>query len=74
MKSRIEVRKFAISKAVEIMGAGTPAKNVVSKAQEIESYIIGNAQLPETYDQEQALGDMFTKGISSVLGNSNVEH
>lgn len=74
MRSRIEVRKFAISKAVEIMGAGTLAKDVVSKAQEIESYIIGDAQLPETYDQEQALGDMFTKGISSVLGSNNVDH
>lgn len=47
MKSKIEVRKFAVEKAVEIMGVGTPDKNIIAKAQEIESYILGEAELPE---------------------------
>lgn len=47
MKSKIEVREFAINKAVEIMGAGALIKDVVAKAQEIEKYVVGEAELPE---------------------------
>ena len=37
MKSKIEVREFAVTKAVEIMGAGAIVKDVVAKAREIEA-------------------------------------
>lgn len=47
MKSRIEARVFAVNKAVEIMGSGAVLKDVVNKAQEIEAYVIGEADLPE---------------------------
>ena len=43
MKSKIEVRTFAVEKAVAI-------KDVVAKAQEIEAYVIGEAELPEVED------------------------
>lgn len=72
MNSKIDVRVFAVEKAVAILGAGTPAKDVVSKAMEIEKYVIGNAELPEMYNQEQALGQMLTMGISSIAGIKNV--
>lgn len=62
MKSKIEVRKFAVESAITIMGQGTPNKDVVSKAKEIESYIIGEAVLPETYDDMNAVG-----GLASTL-------
>lgn len=62
MKSKIEVRKFAIESAITIMGQGTPYKDVISKAKEIESYIIGEAVLPETYDDMNAVG-----GLASTL-------
>ena len=62
MKSKIEVRKFAVESAITIMGKGTPDKDVISKAKEIESYIIGDAVLPETYDDMNAVG-----GLASTL-------
>lgn len=47
MKSKIEVRVFAVEQAVKIMGAGTPQKDVVAKAQEIEEYITQGIVLPD---------------------------
>ena len=64
MKSKIEVRKFAVEKAVEIMGVGTPDKNIIAKAQEIENYIIGEAELPEVDKSQEAL----TGEMSDMLG------
>ena len=37
MKSKIEVRKFAIEIATQILGKGTADKDVVGKAKEIEA-------------------------------------
>lgn len=64
MKSLIEVRKFAVDKAALIMGAGTADKDVISKAKEIEAYIVGNAILPEVYDESNAISGM----IGDILG------
>lgn len=50
MKSKIDVRVFAIEQAMRLYNAGSPAKDVVAKAQEIELYILGNIELPDTYD------------------------
>lgn len=72
MNSKVDVRVFAIEKAVAILGAGAPAKDVVTKAKEIEAYIIGNAELPEMYNQEEALSGMLTRGISSIAGLKDV--
>lgn len=55
MKSLIEIRKFAVEKAVEVMGAGTATKDVVEKAREIEVYIVGGAELPEVYKEDEVL-------------------
>lgn len=54
-KSRIEVREYAMNKAVELMGTGTPSKHVVEKAKEIENYIIGEAELPEFVDESEII-------------------
>lgn len=48
MKSKIEIRVFAVEVAASMMGAGSPTKDVVSKAKEIEEYIVGEAKVPET--------------------------
>lgn len=66
MKSRLEVRKFAIESAVTIMGSGTPSKDVVEKAKEIEAYIIGEAILPETYDDVNAITGL-ANGLFSAI-------
>lgn len=66
MKSRLEVRKFAIESAVAIIGSGTPSKDVVEKAKEIEVYIIGEAILPETYDDVNAITGL-ANGLFSAI-------
>lgn len=63
-KSRIEVREYAMNKAIELMGTGAPGKHVVEKAKEIESYIIGEAELPETIDENELISTAIeTLGI-----------
>ena len=71
MNSKIDVRVFAIEKAVAILGAGTPSKDVVTKAKEIEAYIIGNADIPEVDNKEDAVFDMV-KGVFSLIGSKDV--
>ena len=68
MKSKIEVRVFAVNKAVEVMGAGAIAKDVIVKAQEIEKYVIGEAVLPETYEETSPME--LLNGIASAVGAS----
>lgn len=66
MKSKIEVRKFAVEKAAQIMGAGTADKDVISKAKEIETYIIGKAALPEVFSEEKELMGEIINGIKAI--------
>lgn len=69
MKSKIEIRVFAIEQAVAILGVGTPDKDVISKAREIEAYIIGDAVLPEIDSDSQALMGMLnevTKTLAEI--------
>lgn len=68
MKSKIEARIFAVNKAVEIMGVGALIKDVVAKAQEIEEYVIGEAVLPETYEEASPME--LLNGIVSAVGAS----
>lgn len=68
MKSKIEVREYAVNKAAEIMGKGTPTDSLITKAQEIEKYIIGEAILPEVAaDTTESLVD----GLKSIIGGVN---
>lgn len=71
MKSKIDVRVFAIEKAVAILGAGTPSKDVVTKAKEIEAYVIGNIDIPEEDNKEDAVFDMV-KGVISLISSKDV--
>lgn len=72
MKSKIDVRVFAVNKAVEVMGTGALIKDVVAKAQEIENYVIGEAELPETV---QELSPMeLLNGIASAVTASATEN
>lgn len=72
MKSNIEVRVFAVNKAVEIMGAGAVVKDVVTKAQEIEKYVIGAAKLPEIAPEASPI-DYLNCVASLIKGNANAE-
>jgi hypothetical protein len=63
IKSRLDARHYAVEKAVELMGAGSPSKDVITKAKEIESYIVGEAELPEVTNDLENLSSV----LSSVL-------
>ena len=74
-KSKIEVREYAINKAIELMGTGTPDKDVVTKAKEIEKYVIGEAELTETVDENElistaikTLGVVASQWLSANMG------
>ena len=71
MKSNIEVRVFAVNKAVEVMGTGAIIKDVVAKAQEIEQYVLGAAVLPEVVDEASPI-DYLNKVASLIGGNADI--
>lgn len=68
MKSKIEVREFAVKIAADIMGKGTPVDSLIAKAQEIERYIIGEAMLPEI---EADTTESLVDGLKSIIGGVN---
>lgn len=71
MRSRVEIRKFAVQTAADLLGTGSAIKDIVAKAKEIETYIVGEAEIPETYDEASELGEMFSRGIKSITGINN---
>lgn len=72
MKSRLDIRVFAVEQAVRVMGYNTPIKDVVEKAKEIETYIVGEATLPESYDSEGALMGQILQGVQAIRGKADV--
>ena len=71
-KSNIEVREYAMNKAIELMGTGTPTKQVVEKAKEIETYIKGEAELPEVLDEEKMVITIFEALTGVAIGLLNL--
>lgn len=59
MKSKIEIRIFSVEQAVTILGAGTPAKDVVAKAKEIENYVVGEAEIPEVENEKELIDNIM---------------
>ncbi len=59
MKSKIEIRIFAVEQAVTILGTGTPAKDVVAKAKEIENYVVGEADIPEVENEKELIDNIM---------------
>ena len=70
-KSKIEVREYAMNKAVELMGTGTPTKQVVEKAKEIETYVMGEAELPEVLDEEKMVNTIIEALTGVAIGLLN---
>lgn len=71
LKSKIEIRQFAIEQAVAILGSGTPQKDVVAKAKDIEAYIIGEANLPEVNNDIEAISDIMGDVVQMLKGMSD---
>ena len=70
-KSKIEVREYAVNKAIELMGTGTPTKQVVDKAKEIENYVMGDAVLPETVDENEVMNSILEVLTGVAIGLIN---
>lgn len=64
----MEIRVFAVERAVELMGTGTPNKDVIAKAKEIEAYIVGDAQLPEVAESDISAARSFLSEIAGMIG------
>ena len=50
------------------MGVGTPDKNIIAKAQEIESYILGEAELPEVDKSQEVLNGEMSDMLGLIKG------
>ncbi len=72
-RTKIEVREYAMNMAVELMGTGTPTKQVVDKAKEIETYIKGEAELPEVLDEEKMVNTIIEALTGVAIGLLNQE-
>ncbi len=62
MKSKIELRQFAVSSALNL--DDVTSETVISTAKAIEEYVLGSAELPESYDevsQVEKMTEMLTK-------------
>jgi hypothetical protein len=70
-KSNIEIREFAINKAVELLGPGAPSKDVVEKAKEIETYVKGDSELPEVLDEEKMVNTIIEALTGVAIGLLN---
>ena len=72
MKSRLDIRVFAVEQAVKVLGISSPIKDVVEKAKEIEAYVVGEINLPESYDSEGALMGQILQGVQAIRGKADV--
>ena len=68
MKSKIEVRKFAIEQAHLSMIKGDSDKSIVEVAKEIADFVLGDAVLPEYVNDE----DTLTALTKIVSGNAKI--
>lgn len=69
MKSKIELRQFAVSSALNL--EDVTAENVISTAKAIEKYVLGDAELPEYYDDFSQLDKMKEILSRGIVGSTN---
>lgn len=62
MKSKLELRQFAVTTAAN--AEGVTAENFIAFAKSVEEYVLGSAELPEHYDETeytQRMTEMIAK-------------
>ena len=64
MDSKLEVRAMAVKLAAKVARVDT--NNIVEVSKKIESYILGDAKLPETNTTEEKTNGMMEKIISAM--------
>lgn len=74
MKSKIELRQFAVSSALNL--EDVTSETIISTAKAIEDYVLGDAELPEYYDdfsQLYKMREMLSKGIAGSTNNPTTD-
>ena len=55
------------------MGAGSPQKDVFAKAKDIETYVIGGADIPEVSNDTDTINDIMGNAMQMLQGISGTE-
>ena len=63
LKSKFDVRKFAVESAIAYSCKSDKKLKLLEQAKEIEAYVLGEAELPEYVNSEDAL----TKTMNTYL-------
>lgn len=63
LKSKFDVRKFAVESAIAYSCRADKKLELLEQAKEIEAYVLGEAELPEYVNSEDAL----TKTMNTYL-------
>lgn len=67
----MDIRIYAVDKAIAVMGSGSPTKDVVAKAREIEQYIVGDAVLPEVSDEASPMD--IVNNLAALVSKANTD-
>ena len=71
MNSKIEARIEAVKLALNV--EGVTSGNIIEVSGEIADFIIGSAELPDTYDSNNYLKEMVAKMASNLANSSSNE-
>lgn len=69
MNSKIEARIEAARLAVNV--EGVTSENVVKTSEDIYNFILGGAELPDTYDTNANMKELMEKAFSHQSENQN---
>lgn len=70
MKSKIELRQSAANLAAHV--AGVTANNIIDVAKELEAYVLGGAELPET--EESVNIEKWAETIAKIATMNNTAY
>lgn len=70
MKSKIELRQFAANLAAHVVGV--TANNIIDVAKELEAYVLGGAELPET--EESVNIEKWAETIAKIATMNNTAY
>lgn len=65
MKSKLELRQFAVTTAAN--AEGVTAENFIAFAKSVEEYVLGGVELPEHYDEADQM-----QRLTEMIANSTV--
>ncbi|WP_300796746.1 hypothetical protein [uncultured Bacteroides sp.] len=58
LKSKLQVRAFAVHEVMEKLGAGCTEDKIVDMASAIENYMLKDIDIPDTVDSEKTISEI----------------